>query len=232
MKRINKFIALVVTLAVALTAGVVAHRLFFKPLVWLSTSSPGRTYTAELTGNKSRSFYHAVRFNLTRNGQTVVRNAHAHSGDWMDVSFELAYQQHAWVSENALRFWRNPDVPEKKSDTLLVSNSTGKEIRYLKINAKDMFLIFEVESESTLELNPSHQSWLSWIECEGEFIDGQRISWKGVNFFHRYTIDEPLRYCVFITDGGVRIESPQIEGFDSDGSADNPNVPKAGSCNP
>jgi hypothetical protein len=150
----------------------------------------------------------------------------------MDISFELAYPQHAWVSNNVLRFWRNPDVPEKKSDRLLVSNRTGKVIRYLKINAKDMFLIFDLEPTSTLELNPSHQSWLSWIECEGEFIDGQRISWKGVNFFHRGTIGEPLRYCVSISDDGVRIESPQIEGFDSNGSGDNPNVLKAGSCNP
>jgi hypothetical protein len=232
MKRLFKFIALVITLAVTLTAGVMAHRLFFKPSVWLSSSSPSRTYTVELTGNKSRSFYHAVGFNLIKNGQTLVRNAHAHSGDWMDIIFELAYPQHSWESENVLRFWRGPDAPEKKPDMLLVSNGTGKVIRYLKVNAKDMFLIFDVEPKSTLELRPSHQSWLGWVECEGEFMDGKRISWKGVNFFHRDTIGEPLKYCVSISDGGVRIESPQIEGYDSNGSGDNPNIPKVRSCDP
>lgn len=96
--------------------GFFLYRVFVQPNVWLSTSSPTNTYTVKLTGDKGRggfNFYSAVNFNVLRNGQTIVKNAHAHSGDFMDTSFELAHPEHAWVDENVIRFW-NPDSPEGK----------------------------------------------------------------------------------------------------------------------
>lgn len=232
MKKLYKFIFLIVTLALTLMAGILFHAIFFKPHVWLATTSPGRAYTVELTGRKSRAFYHVVRFNLIKDGQTVIRNAHAHSGDWMDISFELAYPEHAWAGENVIRFWRNPDVPEDKSDTLLISNDTDKVIKYLKINAKDMFLVFDMRPKSSLRLSFSHQPGGSWIDCEGVFEDGQRIGGNGVGFTRNGKLDEPVRYCMSVDHGRVKIGSPQAEGYDSDSDWKKPNVPKAADCNP
>ena len=232
MRRLYKVIALVTTLAITLATGIIVHRLVFKSHVWLSTSSPSGTYTVELTGNKSRSFYHVVRFNLIKNGQPVIENAYAHSGDWMDISFELAYPEHAWVNENAIRFWRNPDVPDDKSDTLLISNDTGKVIRYLKIYAKDMFLVFDVQPKSSHRLSFSHQYEGSWIDCEGEFDDGQRIEASGVSFSRSDKLNEPMRYCMSIGDSRVKIESPQAEGYESGSDWKKPDVPRAMNCNP
>jgi hypothetical protein len=177
-------------------------------------------------------FYHVVRFNLIENGQTIIRNAYAHSGDWMDISFELAYPEHAWVSENVIRFWRNPDGREDKSDTLLVSNDTDKAIKYLKIYAKDMFLVFDMQPKSSLRLSFSHQPEGSWIDCEGAFEDGQRIEDNGVGFSRNDKLDEPMHYCMSIDYSRVKIESPQAEGYYSDSDWKKPNVPKATNCNP
>lgn len=236
MKNFYKVAALLATLAVTLTAGIVIHRLLFKPHVWLSTTSPNKTYTVELTGDKGRGgfiFYNTVRFNALRNGQSIVKNAHAHSGDWMDISFELAYPEHAWVSENVMRFWRNPHLPEEKekSDTLLISNDTDKAIKYLKVNANDMFLVFVMQPKSTLKLSSTHQSWSSGVWVGGEFEDGQRIDY-GAGFPHHNKVNEPLRYCVSINPSYVKIESPQMEGYDDKGNWDGPNILKSSSCNP
>ena len=174
-----------------------------------------------------------VRFNVIRNGQTVVKDAYAHSGDAMDISFELAYPEHAWIDENVLRFWRNPDRAEQSgADTLLIWNQTGKAIRYLKVNSKDMYLVFDVQPNSTLKLFPSHQPWQSWLDCKGEFEDGQRIQCNGVNFSHNDKLNPPLKYCVSIKYDRVVIESPQIEGYDVNGSWKTPNVLKAMACSP
>jgi hypothetical protein len=235
MKKLYKNLALVVTFAVSLTAGLLIHRLFFKPNVWLSTSSSNKTYSVELTGDKGRGgiiFYSTVRFNVLKNGQTVVKDALAHYGDFMDVSFELAYPEHAWVSENTIRFWRNPHLPEDKDkfDTLLISNDTDKVIRYLKIGSGDMFLVFDMQPDSILKLSPSHQPGQSWVDCEGEFGDGQPIRCNGVNFSPPKS-NETLRYCVSVGEQGVRIESPQTEGYDANGAWDKPNIGRALKCN-
>ena len=226
----------IIVLAFTLTAGLTAFWCLSSPSPLFATSSPAKTYTVELAGDKSRPHLpateHEVSFGVFKRGNRIIKNARAHSGDWFDISFELAYPEHVWADENILRFGRELNVPGVKTDTLAVTNTSNKIIKYLKIKAKDMFLIFEMQPHSRLSLTSSHQSWLSWIECEGEFTDGEPISWGGVNFFHRDTLGEPLRYCLSISESGLRIESPQIEGFDAKGSGDAPNVPKAESCNP
>ena len=210
MKRLYKLVASLAVSACALTAGIVVYRLSSQPTVWLSTSSPDKTYTVELTGNKSRSFYHAVRFNVIKNGQATVEDAHAHSGDWMDISFELAYPERAWVDENVLRFWRGPERVERAGfDTLLIANKTNKAIKYLRVSAKDLFLVFDIQPGSTSRLSPSRQSWQAWVDCDGEFEDGRRIRCDGVNFSHHDRSNEPLTYCMSVTDGRVAIESSQ-----------------------
>ena len=236
MKKLFKFAALLATLAVTLAAGIIIHRLLFKPHVWLSTSSPNKTFTVELTGDKGRGgfiFYNTVWFNVIRNGQPIVENAYAHSGDSMDISFELAYPEHAWVSDNVMRFWRNPHLPEerKKSDTILISNDTDKPIKYLMIKLKDMFLVFDIQPHSELQLSSTHQSWSSGVWVGGEFEDGKRIGY-GAGFPHHNKVGAPLQYCVSVNASSVKIESPQMEGYDENGNWDRLNIPKSSNCNP
>ncbi|HEY0082069.1 MAG TPA: hypothetical protein VGB61_04710 [Pyrinomonadaceae bacterium] len=222
--------------AITLTAGLAAYWFLSSPSPLFATSSPAKTYRVELAGDKSSPYLpaieHEVSFDVFKHGNRIIKNARAHSGDWFDISFELAYPQHIWADEAILRFGRELNAPGVKTDTLAVKNTTGKTIKYLKIKSKDMFLIFDLPPQSMRSLTSSHQSWLSWIEGEGEFTDGGRISWSGVNFSHHDRLGESLRYCISISESGLRIESPQIEGFDAQASGDAPNVPKAEGCNP
>jgi hypothetical protein len=236
MRRLIKLTALIGTLVLTLTSGILVHRSLSEPAVWLSTSSPNKSYTVELTGDKGRGgfwFTSEVRFNVIRNGRAIVKNAYAHAGDWLDISFALAYPEHAWASENVMRFWRDPHLPEEKgkSDTLLISNDTDKAIKYLTVKLKDMFLVVEMQPHSTLKLSSTHQSWSSRVRVSGEFEDGQRIDY-GAGFPHHNTVNEPLRYCVSINPNDVTIESPQVGGYDDKGNGERLNIPKSSICNP
>jgi hypothetical protein len=76
--------------------------------VWLSTSSPNKTYTVQLTGRKFRPKFpgieHEARFNLLKGAERVVKNAYVDSYDWFDSDFAEMYPEHKWASESVLRF--------------------------------------------------------------------------------------------------------------------------------
>jgi len=231
-KALKRTYAIVILVAVLIGA-LVAHWFLSLPPVFLSISSPNNHYRVDLRGDKSRPLTpfinHSVSFDMIKNESRMVRNAHAHWGDWFDISFELAYPEHRWVNEQVLRFGHNLTVNQNTEDRLSLVNRSGKAIKYLRINANDMFLVFDLAPQSNLELTSSHQSWSSWIEGEGQFINGESISSRGVNFFHRNMVSAPLTYCIVVDDGGLRIDSPQMEGYAV--SLEKPDVAKAQNCN-
>src|SRR5262245_2284647 len=97
-------------LVVVTLVGILAHWWFAGPVVWFSSSSPENSYKIELTGDKGRGGFFipaVVKYNLIKNGHLLAENRKAHSGDAMDISFELAYPEYTWINENVMRFWRN-----------------------------------------------------------------------------------------------------------------------------
>lgn len=236
MKGTHKLIVLLATAFVVvsiLSSVFIVRWLFDESPVWLSSSSPSSTYTVELTGDKGRGGFiidSVVRYNLIKNEQLLVKDREAHRGDSLDISFELAYPEHAWVKENVLRFWRNPDRPQDAgTDELLITNDTDKAINYLQIKAQVMFFVFDIQPHSKLKLLFSHQSGQSWIWCEGEFQDGTSIK-HSANFPE--SENESVRYCMAVDYDRVMIESPDREGYDYQGNWDNLNIPVSGSCKP
>jgi hypothetical protein len=233
---LNKLVASVIgaaVLVVTLAAGIVIHWWFAESAVWLSSTSSNQKYTVELTGDKGRGgfFINAVvKYNLLKNAELIAKNRVAHSGDAMDISFELAYPEHAWIDENTLRFWSNRHRIEDKWDTLLISNNTDKVIRYLRIEAWDMFFVFDVQPRSTLKLSFTHRSEGKGLWAEGEFEDGSLIEY-GVGFPENQS-REPLGYCMTIDGKRVTISSPREQGYDHRGSWDNLNVSADAICQP
>jgi hypothetical protein len=231
MSKLHKIIILLIVLA----AGVVTYKWMFES-VWLTTSSPNKTYTVELTGDKSRGGFiipSVVGYRVFKEGQIIAKNSWVHSGDWMDISFELAYPEHAWVSENVLRFWRNPHKPEEKDkfDILLISNNTDKTIKYLEVKARDMFLVFDLQPNSTLRISSTHQSWSGGVWIGGEFEDGRNIEYR-TDFTHRDKLNKPLRHCLSVNYSYVKMESPQMDGYEDNEDSDRLKITKSASCNP
>ena len=94
-----------------------------------------------------------------------------------------------------------------------------------------MFFVFDIPPGAKIELAiPRAPSDLSWIGAEPVFADGQTIPYDGVNFSLRNELGVPLEYCLWIKESAMRIGSPALDGFNSDGTAAKPNVPKVVSC--
>jgi hypothetical protein len=233
---LNRFIAVLTgatVLVVALAAGIVIHWWFAAPVVWHSSTSPNQKYTVELTGDKGRGgflVYSMVKYNILVDGRLVTSDRLAHQGDFMDISFEIAYPEHAWIDENILRFWSNRHRREDNLDTLLISNNTHKVIRFLRIEAWDMFFVFDVQPHSQLKLSFTHRSEGKGISVEGEFEDGSLIDY-GVGFLESGS-GVPLGYCMTIDYDRVTINSPRERAYDHRGNWDNLNVDPTPNCAP
>jgi len=182
-------------LVAMLTLGAAVFVSSAQSRVWLSTSSPNKTYTVQLTGSKFRpkvpGVEHEARFNLLKGSDSLVKNAYVDSYDWFDSDFAEMYPQHKWVSESVLRFGYQLAKSERSIDSLTVSNRTDKLLRYLKITIGDMLFSFNVPARSATKLAVPHQGRLSWVAAEGAFSDGQSLPVNGVNFFHRDRLNGP-----------------------------------------
>jgi len=188
----------------------------------------------QLTGNRFRpkvpGVEHEARFNLLKGSEPLVKNAYVDSYDWFDSDFAEMYPEHKWVTDSVLRFGYKLAQSEQSKDTVTISNRSDKPVRYLKITAGDMLFIFDLPARSATKLAVPHQGWHSWVTAEGAFPDGQSLPVNGVNFFHRDKLNGPLQYCLSVSENSISIESPVIDGYNGNATADKPNVPKVANC--
>jgi hypothetical protein len=200
--------------------------------VWLSSTSPNQKYTVELTGDKGRGgiLYAVVKYNILIDQKLVTSDRLLHYGDAMDISFELAYPEHAWIDEHTLRFWSNRHRNPDNLDTLLITNNTNKVIRFLRIRTSDLFFVFDVQPHSRTKLLFTHRSGGTGIWVEGEFEDGSGIE-RGVWFLESRS-REALGYCMTIEDHAVTINSPRERAYDHHGDWNNLNIAAAPECAP
>jgi hypothetical protein len=196
------------------------YRVKSKYSEFFRTSSPQGTYTVSLTGQKGRpplGLMNGVYFEVDKNGQPYVDRTYLHSGDTFDLSFEAGYPNHRWLSENVLQLYREEYFNKGKSDVLIVANKTTQPIRYMRVQSLDKFLIFDLPPSSTLELRSSpRRGDIRWVGAEGEFLNGQKIALKGVNFQTPKERGEAFTYLVNVTAQGLTIDSEQhLEIFES-----------------
>ncbi len=181
--------------------------------IFLSTSSPNGTYTVNLTGRKERPvfFTNEVRFDVLKNGKPFVSDQFLHSGDAMDLSFESGYPDYRWVDQNILHFYRGQNFNGSKPDALVVVNNTDKVIKYLIVYSTDKFLIFDLKPHSETNLLTSQSRGDSnGFSVKGEFAEGGNFE-NGASFKIRKELRGPFTYHIYITDGKLTIENPELE---------------------
>ncbi len=206
-KRLISLAVFVATLAFA----IVVFWTLKAPPNFSTIESPDKTYVVHLRGKRSRPAFpwttHWVYCDLYRNGEQVIRRRQLHSGDGFDPGFDDLYTNHRWLNSSTLILHRG-DIGESGFDTLNVTNNTSKPIRFLKIGAVEMFLLFDLQPHARVTLSSSSQTWLSWLTVEGEFEDGTSIPWEGVNFI----IDKqgPFTYEITTNADGPTISSSQV----------------------
>lgn len=204
--------------------------------LFLTTSSPSNTYKVELSGNPhtpsifSAEVENETRFSIFKKDQLIVTNEYLDRYDYLDSGFADMYPENKWINESVLRFGKDIENSERRTDILFVSNKTNKEITYLKIISDDLLLIFDMPPNSKLKLKVPHQNYNSWVWSYGKFANGQSMKGNGANFYHKDKINKPLRYCVSVEENQIKVESPIMDGFLDSNSDEKPDRPMNKDC--
>jgi hypothetical protein len=191
------------------------HWAVFRAPTVLDTCSPGATYNVILNGRADQPLFpidHTVRFTVLKNNQQLVSQRYFHSGDWLDPSFSLSYPQHAWAAENVLHFYREEFFRDGKPGMVVVSNKSGKVIKYLRITAYDAHLLFELQPGSATKLTiPPPRSDYDYILVEGEYWNGEAVNGIGISFKQDKT--RPAVYFIDVAGPVPSIESPHLKNY-------------------
>ena len=179
---------------------------------FFNTSSPGGTYTVNLTGRKERPYFftNTVNYHVLKNGKPFLPSRYLHSGDFLDISFELAYPNHRWVNENVVQLYREQYLNEGKPDALTVVNKTDKTIKYLEVVSVDKFLFFDMQPGDVVNLlNSQPRGDYKSFYVSGEFVDGRSVggSWATTRPDRESAV--PSTYYISINVDGATFESPR-----------------------
>ena len=175
-----KSVLIVLFLGASSLIGFVIYILFLKPLpTFLTTSSPDKTYTVSLKGQKTKPIFFTaeVRYDVSKKGAPLLSDEFLSSADGLDFPFEFLYPNNRWLNEQTIQFYREENFRETAPDTVIIENNTGKTIKYVLIDSNEIVLFFEMQQGFKNSI-PSSQSKgdSKWLIVEGEFADGTSVS--------------------------------------------------------
>lgn len=172
---------------------------------FLSISSPDRKYTISFSGQKDRPVLpfvdHSVRFEITTQGEILLKSRMFLSGDSLDPSFEILFPNHEWIGNNTLLLYRNQYRRDTAPDTVEVINSSDVTIRYLGIRSTDCAILLDVRPHSTITFKISGARIDSQsIFVEGLLSDARELPSQGAGFDIQDKKPLALRITISETD--------------------------------
>ena len=217
-------------LAVAAIGTVILYYSVLNSPVILTTRSPISPYEIRLEEDKSPIhlllFFSDIKFSAYKNDELMVRSEYLAGYDDFPSRFLTQFPEYGWAEDTVLEFRRKRLEQNDDIDKIFVTNTSGKHVRYLRITAGDMFLVLDIKPNQGFSLEVSHQSGPSWIQAAGMLDDGTPINSVGSNFLHPDDQRRPVRYCVSVTNTGLEIRSPSMEGWNSN----KPGTPESPEC--
>ncbi|MFN0279125.1 MAG: hypothetical protein ACKVRN_11045 [Pyrinomonadaceae bacterium] len=181
---------------------------------FFTTKSPDNTYSVNLYGQKERPALFTVEVGavVLKNEQPFWPYQTLHTGDAMDLSFELGWPDHRWIGDNVLQFYREENFSELKlPERLVLVNKTDKVIRQLRITSNnDKFLGFDLPpgSEIRLAASPPRGDY-SGVWIAARLNDGRIFENKAI--FDVSNVLQPLAYRIVVTDEGVNIVQDTVD---------------------
>ena len=146
-----KSVLIVLVLGASLLICFVIYSFFLKPLqTFLITSSPDKTYTVSLKGQKTKPIFFTaeVRYDVSKKGAPMLSNKFLYSADGLDFPFKFSCPNYRWINEQTIQFYREENLRERPPDTVIVVNNTGKTLKLVRIGSNEMVLFFEIQPGS------------------------------------------------------------------------------------
>lgn len=176
----------------------------------LSIRSPNQEYQIDLINDNSVVLLLlgevAVNFDLYKNGEEYAISERLYSADGFR-RMDLRYPEFLWIGDACLRFFSEQNRLHDSSSKIFIKNNSGMPIKYLLVEAQDLFLILDINNHEELEFEVPYQKWQSWVNVSGTYVNGHRMK-NGHNFDHRDSWGNQIIYCVSITENSVVISSP------------------------
>ena len=176
---------------------------------FLTAPSPSGTYTVNLTGRKERPFLipNTVDYHALKVGEPFLASRHLHSAwDFMDLSFELGYPDHRWVSDNILQLYNERYFSDGEPDALVIVNRAGQIIKHLRVQSVDQFLLFDLQpGAETRLLNSRPRGDYKDFHVVGEFYNGRRFE-GGKSLRLNKRLGGPFTYYIYISGDGATFE--------------------------
>lgn len=175
---------------------------------FFSTHSPDSTYTANLYGQKERPrfFTVEVEMEVLKNGTAFMPRDVIHAGDFMDISFELAYPDHEWIGNRVLHLYDKEEFAADVLQEISLINESGKDVRHLEIRSGDRYFLFDLNPGENLRLSaPPPKGDFASVWIGGEFEGGEQFS-SGGTLRVKDKKHLPL-FSIFIASDGVNIEA-------------------------
>jgi hypothetical protein len=123
----------------------------------------------------------------------------------MDIPFETWYPNHRWLNEQSIQFYREQNFRDAPSDTIVVTNNTGKTIKYAKIDSIDIVIFFEMQPGFKVSIPTAQSKGESkWLSVKGEFSDGTNLSEFGNDFVKDRR--KPKTFYVELTPSRTTVE--------------------------
>ena len=179
-----KSVLIVLVLGASSLFCLVIYSFFFKPLqTFLITSSPDKTYTVSLRGQKTQPIFFTaeVRYDVSKKGAPMFSNKFLYSADGLDFPFEYRYPNYRWLNEQTIQFYREENLRERPPDSVILVNNTGKTIKLVRIESNEIVLFFQLEPGFKTSIPSSQSGDSKWIFVKGEFTDGTSISEFGAD---------------------------------------------------
>ena len=186
---------------------------------FIDSVSPNGVYRVIVTGRPEapRNFFidHKARLHVRKGTETLIANHVIHFADWLDAGFSDYFEVHEWTRENVLRFTWDRKPNANFSDRVVIRNAANKNVRLLRVQSGEMFLVFDLQAGTFVSLEAIGQpriNWVrdtgqttsSWVGADGIWEGGKRIAYAGQSF-PKLPTNTSQEYAITVTANGLSI---------------------------
>jgi|GEM_PF-6787715 len=196
--------------------------------LYLVLDSPKKTYKVVISGKgepkktyELKNSEHEVKASVSKLGKSILEDFSIYSGDAYDDGFIHLYPDNIWLTDSMLSFGKKANFDHSVQSEVRIFNKTKKYISnlYVKVGKFYIFLLFDIEPNSTNSMSVHIENWERIVGCKGKFVDGNNINYSDVEFSSKDKRTTPAHYCVILKDDKVIIGSQEFEGTKLDGTS-------------
>jgi hypothetical protein len=105
------------------------------------------------------------------------------------------------LQDNVIRFSQPDEVSSSPRDLVFIRNESTRQVRFLRVRAGDMFLVFEWPASETAVLLASSRTHGVFVAVDGLWDDGTAIAVS--EDYARTPAGKATEYSILLKDNGV-----------------------------